>query len=225
MITSVTPFALGIELADGDVDEILPKGSSLPTSRSSIYTTSVEHQRFVIISVCEVAQPSRGAIGTERSRQQPGAASSSSTSMNADHNANRSRIGKFQLAVPAAPVGVPKIEVTFSLTSEGLLFVSAKDLKTEKETTIRIESVNMSAEEREALKKRQRVKRATAKVLEVQKAATSALPPSARRDALLADCSATLRVLHHGSEEEQKGMNVTIAELQSRLKMLKLKAI
>ncbi|MBU1564925.1 MAG: molecular chaperone DnaK [Proteobacteria bacterium] len=112
LLLDVTPLSLGIETLGGVTTKLIEKNTTVPTKKSQIFSTAADNQPAVSIHVLQ----------GERE-------------MAADNKA----IGRFELAdIPPAPRGVPQIEVTFDLDANGILSVSAKDLGTSKEQSIRI---------------------------------------------------------------------------------------
>jgi molecular chaperone DnaK len=114
LLLDVTPLSLGIETRGGVFTRLIERNTTIPTSRSRIFTTAVDNQSAVNIHVLQ----------GEREM--------------AMYNKT---LGKFELVgIPPAPRGVPRIEVTFNIDANGILSVTAKDLSTNKEQKIRIES-------------------------------------------------------------------------------------
>ena len=112
LLLDVTPLSLGIETLGGVTTKLIEKNTTVPTKKSQIFSTAADNQPAVSIHVLQ----------GERE-------------MAADNKA----IGRFELSdIPMAPRGVPQIEVTFDLDANGILSVSAKDLGTGKEQSIRI---------------------------------------------------------------------------------------
>lgn len=114
LLLDVTPLSLGIETL-GSVNTILiPRNTTIPTSKSQVFSTAADNQPAVDIHVLQ----------GERKMA----------------NDNKT-LGRFQLAdIPTAPRGVPQIEVTFSIDANGIVNVKAKDLGTNKEQSITIQS-------------------------------------------------------------------------------------
>nr|WP_320009948.1 molecular chaperone DnaK [uncultured Desulfobulbus sp.] len=128
LLLDVTPLSLGIETLGGVMTKLIEKNTTVPTKKSQVFSTAADNQPAVSIHVLQ----------GEREMA----------------NDNKT-IGRFELAdIPAAPRGVPQIEVTFDLDANGILHVSAKDLGTGKEQSIRITaSSGLSEEEIERMKK------------------------------------------------------------------------
>jgi molecular chaperone DnaK len=112
VLLDVTPLSLGIETLGGVMTVLIPRNTTIPTRKSEIFTTAEDGQTQVEIHVLQGERP-----------------------MARD---NRT-LGRFILdGIPPAPRGVPKIEVTFDIDANGILSVSAKDLATGREQSIRI---------------------------------------------------------------------------------------
>ncbi|MBS9336100.1 molecular chaperone DnaK [Fructobacillus papyrifericola] len=114
VLLDVTPLSLGIETMGGVFTKLIERNTTIPTSKSQVFSTAADNQPAVDIHVLQ----------GERS-------------MAADNKT----LGRFQLAdIPAAPRGVPQIEVTFDIDRNGIVNVSAKDLGTQKEQKITIQA-------------------------------------------------------------------------------------
>lgn len=128
LLLDVTPLSLGIETLGGVNTVLIPKNTTIPTSKSQIFSTAADNQTSVEIHVLQGERP-----------------------MAKDCKS----LGRFILdGIPPAPRGVPQIEVTFDIDANGILNVSAKDKATGKSQSIRIEAQSgLSKEEVERLKK------------------------------------------------------------------------
>lgn len=122
LLLDVTPLSLGIETLGGVFTKLIERNTTIPTSKQQVFSTAADNQPAVDIHVLQGERP-----------------------MAAD---NRT-LGRFQLTdIPAAPRGVPQIEVKFDIDANGIVNVSAKDLGTGKEQKITISSgSNLSEEE------------------------------------------------------------------------------
>ena len=122
VLLDVTPLSLGIETLGGVCTVLIPRNTTIPTSKSQIFSTAADNQPAVDIHILQGERP-----------------------MAADNKT----LGNFQLTnIPAAPRGVPQIEVTFDIDANGIVNVKAKDLGTNKEQSITItSSTNLSDDE------------------------------------------------------------------------------
>jgi molecular chaperone DnaK len=113
ILLDVTPLSLGIETHGGLFTRIIERNSTIPTKKSMIFTTVADNQTTVEV---HVLQGERGIAGENRS------------------------LGRFDLVgIPPSPRGVPQIEVTFSIDSNGIVHVGARDLATGKEQSIEVQ--------------------------------------------------------------------------------------
>lgn len=114
LLLDVTPLSLGIETLGGVFTKLIERNTTIPTSKSQIFSTAADSQTTVEIHVLQGERP-----------------------MAADNKT----LGRFQLTgIPPAPRGVPQIEVKFDIDANGIVHVSAKDLGTGKEQAITIKS-------------------------------------------------------------------------------------
>ncbi|WP_066385635.1 molecular chaperone DnaK [Neobacillus mesonae] len=114
VLLDVTPLSLGIETMGGVFTKLIDRNTTIPTSKSQVFSTAADNQTAVDIHVLQGERP-----------------------MAADNKT----LGRFQLAdIPPAPRGIPQIEVTFDIDKNGIVNVRAKDLGTNKEQQITIKS-------------------------------------------------------------------------------------
>ncbi|MBI3640668.1 MAG: molecular chaperone DnaK [Thaumarchaeota archaeon] len=128
VLLDVTPLTLGVEVLGGLREPLIERNTTIPTSKSKVFTTAADNQTAVTVHIVQGERPM------------------------ATDNVS---LGSFNLSgIPPAPRGVPQIEVKFDLDANGILNVTAKDLGTQKEATITITaSTKLSKEEIDKLKK------------------------------------------------------------------------
>ena len=128
VLLDVTPLSLGVETLGGVMTTLIPRNTTIPATRSEVFSTAADNQPGVDIHVLQGDRPM------------------------ADDNKT---LGNFRLDnIPPAPRGVPQIEVTFDIDTNGIVNVKAKDLATNKEQSITITATtNLSDEEIERMRK------------------------------------------------------------------------
>ena len=187
LLLDVTPLSLGIETLGGVFTKMIEKNTTIPVKKSQVYSTAVDNQPAVTINVLQ----------GERSRA-----------------ADNHSLGTFNLeGIPAAPRGVPQIEVTFDIDANGIVHVSAKDLGTGKENKVTISgSSNLSKEEIERM-----TKEAEAHA-EEDKKFQELVETRNRADQLI---SATEKTLKENPDKVNEGDKKNIEEAIEELKKVK----
>lgn len=127
LLLDVTPLSLGLETLGGVMTKLIERNTTIPTSKTQVFSTAADNQPSVEVHVLQGERP-----------------------MATDNKT----LGRFMLdGIPPAPRGVPQVEVTFDIDANGILNVKAKDKATNKEQSIRIEaSSGLSKEEVEKMK-------------------------------------------------------------------------
>ncbi len=187
LLLDVTPLSLGIETLGSVMTKLIEKNTTIPCKKSQIFSTAADNQPAVSVHVLQ----------GER-----------------EMATDNKTIGRFELVgIPAAPRGVPQIEVTFDLDANGILHVSAKDLGTGKEQSIRITaSSGLSDEEIE-----QMVKDAETHAGEDKKK-RELIEARNQADSLVYSTEKSLS--EHGDkvdEETRKGIEAALEELKQAL--------
>ena len=187
LLLDVTPLSLGIETLGGAFTKMIEKNTTIPVKKSQVYSTAADDQTAVTINVLQ----------GERSRA-----------------ADNHSLGTFNLeGIPAAPRGVPQIEVTFDIDANGIVHVSAKDLGTGKENRVTISgSSNLSKEEIERM-----TKEAEAHA-EEDKKFQELVETRNRADQLI---SATEKTLKENPDKVSEGDKKNIEEAIEELKKVK----
>ncbi|MCH3951343.1 MAG: molecular chaperone DnaK [Acidaminococcus sp.] len=184
LLLDVTPLSLGIETMGGVFTKIIDRNTTIPTSKKQIFSTATDNQPSVDIHVLQ----------GER-----------------EMAADNKTLGRFELSgIPAAPRGVPQIEVAFDIDANGIVNVSAKDLGTGKEQKITITSSgSLSKEEVDKMVKEAQANEAA------DKKRKDAADAKNQADTLIYQAEKTIK------DTQGKGLDDKIAKVQDAVKALK----
>lgn len=185
LLLDVTPLSLGIETLGGVFTKIIERNTTIPVKKSQVFSTAVDNQPAVTINVLQ----------GERAKA-----------------ADNHKLGEFSLeGIPAAPRGVPQIEVTFDIDANGIVHVSAKDLGTGKKSTVTISgSTNLSADEIERMKKDAEANEAEDKKFK------ELVETRNKADMLIASTEKSVKdYAEKVTEDEKKAIETAIEELKS----------
>lgn len=184
LLLDVTPLSLGIETLGGVFTKMIEKNTTIPVKKSQVYSTAVDNQPAVTINVLQ----------GERAKA-----------------VDNHKLGEFNLeGIPAAPRGVPQIEVTFDIDANGIVHVSAKDLGTGKQNTVTISgSTNLSKEDIDRM-----TKEAEANEAEDRKF-KELVETRNKADMLISSTEKSLKEYgDKASEQEKKDIEAAIEELK-----------
>ncbi|MBO5667161.1 MAG: molecular chaperone DnaK, partial [Firmicutes bacterium] len=185
LLLDVTPLSLSIETLGGVATRLIERNTTIPTKKSQIFSTAADNQTAVDIHVLQ----------GER-----------------EMAADNITLGRFQLSgIPAAPRGIPQIEVTFDIDANGIVNVSAKDLGTGKEQKITITSSSKLSDE----EIQQKVKEAE-QYAEADKAKKAAIEARNQAETLVYETEKTLKELEGKIDEAEKNAVVAAKEELSR---------
>jgi len=188
LLLDVTPLSLGIETLGGVFTKIIDRNTTIPTSRKQVFSTAADNQPSVDI---HVLQGEREMAADDKT------------------------LGRFELGgIPAAPRGIPKIEVAFDIDANGIVNVSAKDLGTGKEQKITITSSGtLNKDEVERM-----VKEAEANA-EADKKRKEVVEVRNQADSLCYQAEKTIKDMEgKGSEELVKKVEAALVTLKETLK-------
>lgn len=204
LLLDVTPLSLGIETLGGVMTRIIERGTTIPTKKNQVFSTAEDNQPAVTIQVLQGER--------ELAR-------------------DNKMLGNFELSgIPAAPRGVPQIEVTFDIDANGILTVSAKDKATGKEQEIKITgSSGLSDSEIEKMVKDAELNKEEDKkkkeIIEVRNQADSLVYQSQKsldemKDKIDASEAEKIQVAISALQETLKNENATKEEIDAKVKAL-----
>ena len=181
LLLDVTPLSLSIETLGGVATKLIERNTTIPTKKSQIFSTAADNQTAVDIHVLQ----------GER-----------------EMAADNITLGRFQLSgIPAAPRGIPQIEVTFDIDANGIVNVSAKDLGTGKEQKITITSSSKLSDE----EIQQKVKEAE-QYAEADKQKKEAIEARNQAETLVYETEKALKELEGKVSEEEKNQVIAAKE-------------
>jgi molecular chaperone DnaK len=187
LLLDVTPLSLGIETLGGVFTSLIERNTTIPAKKSQVFSTAADNQPAVTIRIAQGERPM--------------------------FNDNK-LLGQFDLVgIPAAPRGVPQIEVTFDIDANGILHVTAKDLGTSKEQSLRITAPHKLDE-----KEVERMRKEAEKFADEDKKRKESVEAVNQADSLVWSTEKTLKELGEKyPEKDRKDIEAKMAELKKLL--------